>query len=304
MDASKIVIAGGTGFLGKLLRSHFEAQGREVVVIGRSGGVTWDGKTQGEWAKSLEGAEAVVNLSGKSIAQKWTPARLQEMEDSRVQPTLAIAEAIKSCKTPPKVWINASAVGFYGDTGSREASEATRAGSDALGKMCVRWESACLSADTPDTRKVCIRIGVVLDDQAEFVKATSRVAKMGIGSALGSGRQYISWIHSGDLMRMFEWCLYEPVQGAINACSPNPVTNAQYMEEIRGVYGRPNVPAVPAPVVRAVVSLMGKEPYLLLSGQRAVPEIALARGFRFRFPEIKGALDDVLRAVPEAWRTA
>lgn len=304
MDVSKIVLAGGSGQLGGVLKSLFESQGKEVIVLSRHGGVVWDGKTQGDWSKSLDGAEAVINLSGKSIATKWTASRLQEMEDSRVLPTRAIGEAVRGCKNPPKLWINASAIGFYGDTGNREASEATRAGTDPLGVMCQRWEAACLEVDTPETRKVCLRIGVVLDAKAPFVKATSLVAKMGIGGALGSGKQFISWIHSADLARMVDWCFFEPVHGPINACAPDPVTNAELMETLRGLYGRPPFPSVPAPMIRALVSLIGKEPYLLLTGQRAVPEIALARGFQFRFPELKGALIDVLNAVPEAWQTA
>lgn len=307
MDASKIVIAGGTGLIGSLLRSHFEDQGREVLVLSRNEGkglVKWDGKTHGFWSQSLEGADAVINLCGKSIVNRWTERSKQTYEESRIAPTEAIGEAVRRAQAPPKLWVNASAIGFYGDTGQREVSEATRSGEGFMGELCSKWEDACLRHDTPGTRKVCTRIGVLLHEDSLFVKANSMVAKLGLAAALGSGKQYISWIHAQDLIKMVEWCMYEPVSGPINTCAPHPVTNAEFMAALRKLYGRPTLPNVPAPLVRLVAGLAGKEAELLLTGQRAIPEIALSRGFRFRFPEIQSALDDVLHAVPPAWKTA
>src|SRR6185503_667609 len=193
MDASRIVIAGGTGLIGKHLKERFEQQGREVVVLSRHSGpgqIKWDGKTVGDWASQLEGADAVINVSGKSVGSRWTKRSMKDMTDSRVEPTQAIGEAITKAKAPPKLWINASASGYYGDTGAREVSEATRPGSDFLAQLCQKWEQACLSAHTPETRKVCVRLGVVLDKESEFVKATSFVARFGLGAAIGSGKQY------------------------------------------------------------------------------------------------------------------
>jgi uncharacterized protein (TIGR01777 family) len=307
MEPSKIVIAGGTGLIGSLLQKSFADQGREVVVLSRKEGpglTQWDGKTHGFWAHSLEGADAVINLCGRPIVDRWTAANKSEYESSRVDPTEAIGEAVRKAQTPPRVWINASAIGFYGDSGAREVSEATRHGSDFMGDLCAKWEHACLRHETPDTRKVCLRMGVVLHAEFPFVKLASLAAKLGLAQTLGTGKQYISWIHAQDLVKMTEWCLFEPVSGPVNACSPDPVTNAEFMAAFRRVYGHPALPAVPAPLVKLGASLAGKEPSLLLTGQRAVPEIALARGFRFRFPELTEALDDVLGAVPAAWKTA
>jgi uncharacterized protein (TIGR01777 family) len=307
MDASRIVIAGGTGLIGSLLKDHFEKQGREVIVLSRTAGkgqVEWDGKGVGNWTSALEGADAVINVTGKSVGSRWTKRAKKVVVDSRVDPTKAIGEGVLACKTPPKVWINASAIGIYGDTGSREVSEATRPGNDFLAQLCVQWEDACLSVHTPETRKVCLRMGVLIDDQSEFLKYTSLVAKIGLGAALGSGKQYVSWIHSDDLVKMYEWCLYEQISGAVNCCSPRPVTNAEYMAALRTVYGRPPVPNAPAFIVKAVSTLMGKEPSILFAGQRAVPEIAQARGFRFRYEDVLPALDDCLNTLPRAWKTA
>ena len=307
MDASKIVIAGGSGFLGGLLRSHFENQGREVVVLSRNEGpglVKWDGKTHGFWAQQIEGAAAVINMSGRQVTARWTEKNKREYEDSRIEPTRAIGEAVRKAQSPPKLWINSSAAGIYGDSGSREVTEATRPGTGFLAELCQKWEDACLSVETPGTRKVCLRTGVLLHPEAEFVKATSNCVKFGLTSPQGTGRQYVSWIHWQDWLKMVEWCLYEPVSGPLNATAPHPETNAEYMAALRRVYGRPALPPVPAPLVKMVVRLIGKEPELLLTGQRAIPEIAEARGFRFRFPELQGAVDDVLGVVPGAWRTA
>jgi uncharacterized protein (TIGR01777 family) len=278
-----------------------------VLVLSRSAGkgsVVWDGRTVGDWASSLDGAEAVINVCGKSVGKRWTKRSMKEMRDSRIEPTSAIAEAIQSSKNPPKLWINTSAIGYYGHTGAREVSEATRHGEDFLAELCVEWEAACLKSATPDTRKVCLRLGVVLDRESEFVKATSLVAKLGLGAALGSGRQYISWVHMQDVVKMFEWCLYEPATGAVNVCAPRPATNAEYMAALRAAYGLPALPNVPAAVIKLVGGVLGKEASLLLTGQRAVPEIALARGFRFRFDLLPPALDECLDTLPKAWRTA
>ncbi|HXH60725.1 MAG TPA: TIGR01777 family oxidoreductase, partial [Fimbriimonadaceae bacterium] len=265
----KIIVAGGTGSLGRLLTAAFKGAGYHVLVLSRSAGagrVVWDGKTVGDWATELEGAIAVVNLSGQSVVKRWTPASTKAMRDARVLSTIAIADAIKACKTPPRVWINASAAGYYGDTGDREVTEASKPGNGFLAELCVEWERACLQAYTPETRKVCLRIGVVLGPGAEFIKKVGILVRIGLGSALGNGRQYVSWIHGHDLAQMALWCLQEPVSGPLNAVAPQPVTNACLMAEMRAALSRPPVPPVPAPLVRLAVGLAGMEPTLLLTG--------------------------------------
>lgn len=303
----QIVVAGGTGQIGSILCKFLKAQGHDVTLLSRSAGtgrVVWDAKTVGDWATSLECADAVINLCGVSIVNKWTPSYWSEIENSRLLSTRAIAQAISTCKAPPSTWINASAVGYYGDTGDREVVEATRAGNNKLGQLCHQWESECLKSPTPETRKICLRIGVVLEQDLRIVKILSYVAKMGLCAPLGSGGQYMSWIHWEDLMRMFEWCLKEPVSGAINATAPHPVTNREMTGLLRQTYCRPPLPTVPTGIVKLVASVAGLEPELLLTGQRVLPEIALARGFRFKYDVIEPALLDVLGSTPKAWQPA
>lgn len=303
----KIVVAGGTGQIGTMLCRYLSDKGHTVVQISREPGanrVVWDGKSVGEWAKSLEGADAVINLSGAGILKRWTAAYWKQIEESRLLSTAAIGAAVAQCQTPPKVWINASAIGFYGEPGDREVVEASRSGTDKLATLCKEWEDACLMSRTPETRKVCLRIGVVIGPEPRIMKMMSSAAKLGLCVPLGSGQQYISWIHWNDLMRMFEWCLFEPVTGAVNATAPNPVTQTELCAAMRGIYFRPPLPNVPVPMVRLFAAVMGLEADMLMTGQRVYPEIALVRGFRFDFEQIEPSLKDVLDASPKAWQPA
>ncbi|MCH8980190.1 MAG: TIGR01777 family protein [Armatimonadetes bacterium] len=310
MHSRKVVVAGGTGLIGRAVTQHLAANGWDVVVLTRSSkkiegakAVVWDGRSVGGWAAQLDGAHGVVNLAGAPIIKRWTKSNRRAILDSRLETTRALGDAIAAASSPPAVWINASAVGFYGETGSREASEATRPGTGFLADLCQQWEGACTQAATPDTRKVMLRIGAVLAREGKFVRATRLATKLGLGSAIGTGRQYVSWIHISDLVRLVEWCLTGTATGPLNATAPNAVTNSELMVCMRALLCRPPVPPVPAFAVRAAGALLGMEPELLLSGQRAVPEIALARGFRFVFSKIEDALLDVLDTVPEAWKT-
>ncbi len=303
----KIVVAGGTGQLGLLVTKHLTDRANEVVVLSRTAGpgrIVWDAKTVGDWASVLEKADAVINLCGTPVLKKWTAKNWAEIESSRILSTRAIGHAISMCQSPPKVWINASATGFYGDTGDREVVEATRTGNTRLAQLCKAWEHECLTARTPETRRVCLRIGVVLGPSLQILKIMSLATKMGVCAPLGSGRQFLSWIHWQDFVRMVDWCLSEPVTGAVNATAPSPVTNKEMTDHFRKIYCRPPLPAVPAPIVRLLSAAMGMEPEMLLTGQRAIPEIAVARGFRFNFQDIEPALTDVLETVPTAWRSA
>ena len=309
MESRKVVVAGGTGLIGRAVSEHLTANDWEVVVLSRSDkksgqakSVTWDGRTVGDWATELDGAHAVLNFAGFPIIKRWSRSNRRAIHDSRIASTRAIGEAIAAAAAPPKVWINASAVGFYGDTGSREVSEATRSGVGFLAELCQEWESACAQADTPCTRKVMLRIGAVLSREGRFVKSLGLVTKLGLGSAVGSGRQYVSWIHVHDLVRLVDWCLSGSAVGPLNAVAPNPVTNAEMMACMRAVLCRPPVPPVPAFAVKAMGALMGFEPELLLASARVVPANAQARGFQFEFPKIEDALFEVLDPVPAAWK--
>lgn len=307
----KVVIAGGSGFVGRTVTEVFSDAGYEVVVLSRKGGshgnartVLWDAKGPGDWYNEVNGATVVINLCGESVLRKWTDHNKAKLRESRIGPTCILGAAIAASEEPAKVWINTSAVGWYGNTGVREISEASPAAEDFLGTLCRDWEAEMDKADTPRTRKVKVRIGVALGYDGDFFKLVTKVTKMFVGGALGHGQQYVPWIHVSDLAKMYLWAAESDASGAINGTAPTPVTNSALMAAFRTAYGRPPVPALPEAVVRTMCSVMGWEPEMLLGGTRAVPSIALAKGFKFEFETLNEALADLIDDVPKAWRTS
>jgi len=302
MNQKRIVIAGGSGFIGRALAKKFFEHGFEVVVLTRTPHahtddireVAWDGKNSGEWVQFLDGAEAVINLTGKTINCPHTPANVREITASRVDSVNAIAAAIAQSKTPPRVWVQASATGFYGDTGDNARGENSPAGQNTLAEICRQWEMAFAMANVPQTRKVVLRIGFVLGRDGGALPVLSRLTKYFLGGAVGSGRQYISWIHLADLMQMFLAAVKrENLNGTFNAVTPNAVTNAEFMCELRRVLHRPWSPSVPEFAVRLGSWLMKSEPSLALVSQLCLPEKFLEMEFRFQFPHLRDALENL-----------
>lgn len=307
-ESKKVVIAGGTGFVGGHLVKEFNDAGYDVVVLSRSGkapsgarGMTWNSEI-GPWVQELEGAKAVINLVGEPIATRWTEEAKKAILESRTKSTSTIAAAIAGATRPPEVWLNASAVGIYGDTGSREVTEATAPGKGFAAEVGEAWEAATESTPTPETRKVIVRISTVLGKDGGALPKLAKVANLGLGGALGDGRQFVSWIHIADLVGMMRWAIESPdVHGVLNGSSPYPVTNDVLMAQLREVYGRPPVPKVPAFMFKIVSNIIGVPAELLLTGQRVLPTIPLGHGFEFMHPHISGALHDLLDEKPKAW---
>jgi len=304
MNSKRIVIAGGSGFIGRALAAQFSEQDFEVVVLtrtprARTGNVrevAWDGKNIGEWIQNLDGAEAVINLTGKNINCPHTPENLQAIIASRVDSVNVIAAALRQVKTSPRVWVQASAVGFYGDTGSAIADENSPVGNDSLAKICQQWESAFTAADTPQTRKVTLRIGFVLGRDGGALPVLSKITKLFLGGAVGSGRQYISWIHIADLAQMFVISIkQDKLTGTFNAVAPGATTNADFMRELRRALQRPWSPPAPEFAVRLGSWLMRSEASLALISQRCVPKKFLEAKFQFQFSNLRGALADLCR---------
>lgn len=305
----KVVIAGGSGFVGRAVVDVFAEAGYDVVVLSRSGKpgggsrvVKWDGKGPGNWYDEVNGADVVVNLCGESVLKPWTPANMASIRESRIGPTCLIGAAIAASSQPAKAWLNVSAVGWYGNTGVREISEASPAANDFLARLCQDWEAEVDKADTPQTRKVKVRIGVAMGYDGDFFKQLSRLTKMFLGGPLGKGQQYVPWIHVQDVARMFLWAAEGEANGPLNATSPHPVTNATLMAAFRSAYSRPPAPPVPEALVLQVCKFMKWDPNLLLGGTRAIPAIALARGFEFDFPDLESAMRDLVDEVPDAWK--
>ena len=304
MSAKRIVIAGGSGFIGTALAEEFAGRGNEVIVLTRRSRarrdrvreVVWDGEHPGDWTQFLDGADAVVNLTGRSINCRHTPENLRAIITSRVNSVNAIAAAIGNVEKPPRAWVQASATGIYGDTGNIACDESAPAGNDALANICRQWEAACVAAHVPQTRRVTLRIGFVLGRAGGALPVLSKLTKCFLGGTVGSGRQYISWIHLADLVQMFVAAVEnEKLSGTFNAVAPNAMTNAEFMRALRRRLDRPWSPPAPVFAVKIGSWLMGSEASLALVSQRCVPKKFQEAGFQFQFAELPPALNDLCR---------
>jgi uncharacterized protein (TIGR01777 family) len=257
--------------------------------------VHWDGKTAGDWAHSLDGAAAVVNLTGKSINRRHTPENKREIIESRVNSVRALGKAIALCAQPPGSFVQASAVGIYGNSGSRWCDEETPPGNDFMAEVCRQWEEAFDVVVAPATRKTVLRVGITLGPDDGFLQVLNRLTRWFLGGQVSSGKQYISWIHVDDLTRMFMQAIERAeIAGVYNATAPHPVTNAELMQELRHAWHRPWSPPVPKWAVQTGTRLIGIEGTLAFSSQRCAPKHFLAQGFKFKFPEIEPALADIV----------
>jgi uncharacterized protein len=303
----RIVIAGGTGFLGAPLAETCAEDGHQVLVLTRglmSGderhdpgtgvpgitrvGWTPDGRT-GAWARVVSGADAVINLAGEPLdGKRWSPARKAQLRDSRILPTRSLTAAIAACAAPPPVFVSGSAVGYYGDTGDQPVTEESPAGRDFLAQLCEDWEREALPAASARTRVVRLRTGIVLERSGGALQRMSAPFRFFVGGPLGSGRQYLSWIHRLDWIEMVRWIVETPgASGPINATAPEPVTNRAMARALGHALRRPGLLPAPAFALRIIVGEMAES---ILTGQRVIPSRALALGYHFRYPDIDRAL--------------
>ena len=299
---NKIILAGGTGSLGNYLGRYFSEKGREVIILSRSekpsqGNIhfrKWDGKTLGDWAKELDGADCVINLSGKSVNCRYTEENMKDIIASRVDSTTVIGQAIQNCTSPPPVWINASSAAIYGDT-STNTDETASHGNGFSPDVCKKWEAAFHAVQTPATRKVALRIGLVLSAKGGVLEPLINLGNFFLAGTVGNGKQYMSWIHQEDLGRLVERFISDATfTGAINVCSPNPVTNKEFMKALRNALGKPFGMPTPAFLVRIGATFMGTEADLVLYGRKVVSKILTDKIFQFHFPEINVAMKDIL----------
>ena len=305
----KVVIAGGTGFLGQPLALSLLADGHDVAILTRKAGrpgdrtaprlVTWtpDSATGAgqadDWRLEIASADAVVNLAGASIAgRRWSTAQKQRIRDSRVRATELLGDAIRRAASPPRALVSGSAVGYYGPLGAEVVVEEHAGGSDFLAGVCKDWESAAQRcADI--TRVVCVRTGLVLETDGGALPRMLLPFRLGVGGRLGSGRQYWPWIHRADWVALVRWAIDTPsVEGALNATARTPVTNAEFTRALARSLGRPGWLPAPAFALRLALGEMADG--LLLSGQRAVPAKAERLGFRFQHTDLDVALRSIL----------
>jgi uncharacterized protein (TIGR01777 family) len=303
----RIVITGGTGFIGSPLAEAYAEEGHDVRILTRalpSGesrhdpgtgvpGITrigWlpDGKA-GAWATVLDGADAVINLAGENIgAGRWTPQRKALLRDSRISPTRSLVAAMGAIAVPPPVFISGSAVGYYGASGDEPKTESSPAGDDFMAHLCEDWEAEALRARTTATRVVPVRSGLVLERSGGALPRMITPFRFFAGGPLGSGRQYMSWIHRHDWVEMVRWIVDTPaVTGPVNATSPGPVTNREFARALGRALRRPSLIPAPGFALKLIVGEMAGP--LLLTGQRVIPTRARALGYHFRYPDIDQA---------------
>lgn len=294
----RILLAGGSGFLGRRLGTALARQGHDIRVLTRSprshSDVRWSADHRDTaWTSSLPGTDAIVNFAGTSIAGgRWTAARKREIRDSRIRATRAIVEAIDRTKTPAAL-VSSSAVGYYGRRGDEPLTEDASAGSDLLADVCLEWEAEALKS-THAARCVLLRTGLVLAADAGALPQMALPFRLGVGGRVGSGQQWMSWIHVDDWVGMVCWALANPaVTGPLNVTAPTPVTNADFTRALGRALHRPAFVPAPAFALRLLLGEMADA--LLLSGQRVLPSTAMALGYEFRYAELDGALAALLR---------
>jgi uncharacterized protein (TIGR01777 family) len=303
----RTVLAGGSGFLGRALSEHLVGRQHDVVILTRSGvvpartgarAVAWqpDGSANpGAWAKEIDGAGAIVNLTGAGMADKrWTRRRKDELRQSRVQPARSLVAAIRAASARPAVFIQGSAVGFYGASDDRLVDESFPPGQDFLGQLCVSWEAEAHPAAALGCRLVILRSGVVFAREEGLLKRVIPPFQFFAGGPIASGRQYLSWIHLADWIALVTWLLETPaVSGPVNATAPSPATNEDFSRALGRALRRPSWLRVPAFALRVLFGEMAGA--MLIAGQRVVPKRALDAGFAFKYPTIDAALDSAIR---------
>lgn len=301
----KVLLPGGTGFLGRVLVRHFMRKGWEVVVLTRgtlpaaaSGArhVLWDGRTVGVWAAELEGCDLVVNLCGRSVNCRYTPENRREILASRLETTHVLGEAISACRRPPPLWINSSSATIYRHAEDREMTEAGgEIGAGFSVEVCQNWEVELFKVLAPHTRKIALRSAMVLGrDPGSVFQVLSRLVRLGLGGPMGTGKQYVSWLHEADFCGIIDWLHnHEELCGPLNACAPEPVPNRELMAALRRAWNRPFGLPAGRLMLEAGAWLLGTETELILKSRRVVPGRLLDSGYAFRFPGMAKAIRDL-----------
>lgn len=308
----KIIIPGGTGQVGRILSKALSTRGHDVIVLSRGGTgkvrtVQWDGRTLGAWAREIDGADVVINLSGRSVNCRYTDANLRAMMDSRVDSTRVVGLAIEKAARPPRVWLQMSTATIYahrfdapndeanGLVGGEEpdAPDYWRFSID----IAKSWEHVQEEAQTPRTRKIALRSAMVMSpDRGGVFDALLRLVRWHLGGAIAGGRQYVSWIHERDFVRAIEFLMgHNDMKGAINLASPHPLPQREFMTALRAVWGtRMGLPASKW-MVEIGAFFLRTDTELLLKSRRVVPARLLDAGFSFDFPEWPVAAQDLVK---------
>jgi uncharacterized protein len=304
-----IVLAGGSGFLGSTLANHFKGRGWDVTILTRACGgvfhgvrrVHWDAMTPGAWCRELEGASALINLCGRSVNCRYTAGNRRRILESRTVPTRLLGQAVSQCAEPPEVWLNLSTATIYRHTLNSAWDERGEIGSEREAKdafsieVATAWEEAFDGVVTPRTRKLALRTAMVLADHSNSVlPMLRRLVRLGLGGRMGSGRQFVSWVHERDFCRALEWLIERrDMKGVFNVAAPEPVTNAQMMRKLRARFGC----SLGLPAFRWMLEIgaffLRTETELVIKSRCVVPGRLLSAGFKFDFPDFAAALGEL-----------
>ena len=295
----KVIITGATGFIGSMLIEWLWNQFHSLVLLSRNPpaevGVTkkewvaWNPPAGGSWEEAIDGADGIINLAGEPIAGKrWSKEQKEKLRSSRMDSTRALVNAIGKAKTKPKFFLSASAVGYYGPRGDEILTEASAPGGDFLSRLCVDWEEEARQAEAHGVRVATVRTGIVLGKGQGALKKMVPPFKMFLGGPLGSGKQWMPWIHIEDEIGILRFLMEnQNARGAFNASAPKPVTMEEFAKALGEVLSRPSWVSVPP---SALALIAGEMADMLLTGQRAVPEAALKLGYSFKYPMVGDAL--------------
>jgi uncharacterized protein len=316
MKNKKIVIAGGSGFIGQALVAYFSKY-NNVIVLSRNAGevnnaysqsmltnaitnVYWDGKTLGNWCKVIDGSDVVINLCGKSVNCRYTKANKQAIFDSRTTPTKAIGEAIRLCKQPPTLWLNAASATIYRNATDKPQDEFVgEIENDFSVQVCKKWEASFFEQETAFTRKVALRTAITLGNGGVMIPYFN-LLKFGLGGKQGSGKQMYSWVHIDDVCGIIDFVYnHTNVEGMINVSSPNPVTNNTFMQVLRQQTNTNiGLPAFTW-MLKIGAALIGTETELILKSRWVLPTKLLNYGYQFKYPHLEQAVNAIVKNVPK-----
>lgn len=304
MKYNKIVLAGGNGYLGGVLAKHFSSIADEVIILSRKPKaiegniktILWDGKTEGNWVNNLNGASLMVNLCGKNVNCRYNDKNRQEIINSRVLPTNLLNRVIEQLERPPLLWINITSATIYRHAEDQAQDEIT--GEIGYGfsiDVCKIWEETFFQVTNPKTRKIALRLGIVLGRKDGAFPRLLNLVKLGMGGKQGDGMQYVSWIHEQDVALSIEWLLdQKEIKGIVNCTAPDAIKNNELMKSLRKAYGVPFGLPAPAWLLEIGAKIIGTETELILKSRWVKPSVLLNSGFKFQYGFIDNAIHDIL----------
>jgi len=304
MKYRKIILAGGNGYMGSILAKHFSSMTDEIIILARKAKtdigniktLVWDGKNGGSWVENLEGADLLVNLCGKNVNCRYTKKNREEIINSRVLPTRLLNKVVEKLETPPKLFINITSATIYRHAEDRPQDDLTgEIGQGFSIDVCQIWEKTFFETIHPNTRKIALRMGIVMGRTDGAFPRLLNLVKVGLGGKQGDGKQYVSWVHERDATRSIEWLTdHNEIKGAVNCTAPNAIENVEMMKILRSTYGTPLGLPAPAWLLEIGAKVIGTETELILKSRWVKPTILLNSGFEFQYGKMEEAFHDIL----------